>query len=77
MTYAQRQKAHDAANAPGVTTTLIVLAVIIGATVLCYVGKIPGAALVGLFSTVIGGVLVRAGVSSGSAASTAPPPPAD
>jgi hypothetical protein len=77
MTYAARQKMHDAANAPGMTTTLIVLSVVISAAVLCYAGKIPGAALIGLYSTIVGGVLVRAGVSSGSAAATAPPPPAD
>jgi hypothetical protein len=68
-----RQAAADASQAPGLTTTLIVLAVIVGATVLCYVDKINGDALVGLFSAILGGVLVRAGVASGSAASSAPP----
>jgi hypothetical protein len=72
-THSMRQAAADASQAPGLTTTLIVLAVIVGATVLCYVDKINGDALVGLFSAILGGVLVRAGVASGSAASSAPP----
>lgn len=72
-----RQAASDAANAPGLTTTLIVLSIVVGATVLCYFAKINGDALVGLFSAILGGVLVRAGVASGSAASTAPPPAED
>jgi len=74
MTYKQRQAIHDAANAPGVTTTLIVLAVLVGASVLCYFDKIGGDAYVGLASAIIGGVLVRAGVASGSAATSNPPP---
>jgi len=76
-THSVRQAAADASQAPGLTTTLIVLAVIIGATLLCYFGKINGDALVGLFSAILGGVLVRAGVASGSAASNAPPPAED
>lgn len=77
MTYKQRQAIHDAANAPGLTTTLIVLAVVISASVLCALDKLDGAALVGLYATIIGGVLVRAGVASGSAATSAPPPAQD
>lgn len=73
MTYAARQKMHDAANAPGATTTLIVLAVLVGASILCYFDKIGGDAYVGLASAIIGGVLVRAGVASGSAATSNPP----
>lgn len=71
--HAVRQAAADASQAPGFTTTLIVLAVICGASLLCYFGKINGDAVVGIFSAILGGVLVRAGVASGSAASSAPP----
>ena len=72
MTYKARQALQDAASAPGVTTTLIVLSVLIGASILCYFDKIGGDAYVGLASAIIGGVLVRAGVASGSAASGPP-----
>ena len=72
-THAARQAAADAAQAPGLTTTLIVLSVVIGASLLCYFGKVGGAALIGLLNVIIGGVLVRAGVASGSAASATPP----
>lgn len=72
MTYDTRQKLHDAANAPGLTTTLIVLSIVVSAGLLCYFDKINGDALVGLFSAILGGVLVRAGVASGSAASNTP-----
>jgi hypothetical protein len=74
---AARRAAADAAAAPGATTTLIVLAVIVGASILCYFDKLSGDALVGVYATILGGVLVRAGVASGSAASTAPPPAED
>lgn len=72
-THSMRQAAADASQAPGLTTTLIVLAVIVGASLLCYFGKINGDAVVGIFSAILGGVLVRAGVASGSAASASPP----
>lgn len=72
-THAMRQAAADASNAPGLTTTLIVLSVVLGATVLCYLDKLDSAAYATIVSTIIGGVLVRAGVASGSAASSAPP----
>lgn len=68
-----RQAAADASQAPGFTTTLIVLAVIVGASLLCYFGQVGGDAVIGLLNVIIGGVLVRAGVASGSAASAAPP----
>lgn len=72
-THSVRQAAADASSAPGFTTTLIVLSIIAGSTVLCYFGKINGDAFVALTSGIVGGVLVRAGVASGSAASSAPP----
>lgn len=59
---------------PSVTTTLIVLAVVVGSILLTYYGKINGDAFVALASTIVGGVLVRAGVASGSKATVDPPP---
>ena len=70
-------QAVDTGNAPGITTTLIVLAVIIGSIVLTYAGKINGDAFVALASTIVGGVLVARGVASGSQASSSPPPAGD
>lgn len=72
-THSVRQAAADASQAPGLTTTLIVLAVIASSALLCYFDKLDGAAFVGLGATIVGGVLVRAGVASGSAASSSPP----
>lgn len=54
------------ATAPAVTTTLIILAIVAGATFLTYEGKINGDAFVALASAIVGGVLVKAGVSSAS-----------
>lgn len=59
---------------PGLTTTLIVLSVVAGATFLTYFDKLSSDAYTGLISAIIGGVLVRAGVSSGSKATSDPPP---
>jgi len=73
MTYKARQAMYDAANAPGVTTTCIVLAVILSASLLTYFDKLGGDAYAGLVSAILGGVLVRAGVASGSAAKDDPP----
>lgn len=64
-----------AGGAPAITTTVIVLAVVVGSIVLTYYSKINGDAYVALASTIVGGVLVRAGVASGSQATSAPPPP--
>lgn len=70
-------QAVDPGTAPGVTTTLIVLAVVIGSIILTYAGKINGDAFVALASTIVGGVLVARGVASGSQATSAPPPAGD
>lgn len=72
-THSMRQAAADASQAPGLTTTLIVLAVIVSSALLCYFGKVSGDAFIGVLATILGGVLVRAGVASGSAASASPP----
>ena len=76
-THSVRQAAADASQAPGLTTTLIVLAVVISAAVLCALDKLTGEALTGIYSAILGGVLVRAGVASGSAASSSPPTAGD
>lgn len=72
-THSMRQAAADASQAPGFTTTLIVLAVIAGTTLLTFYDKVSGDAFIGVVGGIIGGVLVRAGVASGSAASASPP----
>lgn len=70
-----RPQMHDTSSgSPGVTTTLIVLALVVGSVILTWVGKVNGDAFVALASTVIGGVLVRSGVASGSKATSDPPP---
>lgn len=74
MTFPARPSMHDTSSgSPGLTTTLIVLAIVAGSVLLTYVGKINGDAFVALASTVIGGVLVRSGVASGSKATADPP----
>jgi hypothetical protein len=70
-------QALDPGTAPGVTTTIIVVVLLVGSIVLTYAGKINGDAFVALASTIIGGVLVSRGVASGSQASQAPPPAED
>lgn len=59
---------------PGLTTTLIVLAIILGSIFLTWQGKINGDAYVALTSAIVGGVLVRQGTADGSKATADPPP---
>lgn len=66
-------KNDSSASAPAWTTTLIVLAIIAGSVALTWIGKINGDAFIALASSVVGGVLVRAGVATGSQASSSPP----
>lgn len=66
--------AIDNATTPGVTTTLIVVALIAAITFLTWADKVNGDAFVSIASAIIGGVLVRAGVTSGSQATANPPP---
>lgn len=73
------QKASDAAVSASSQlswpTTLIVLMVLGGSIFLTWTDKLDGQAFVAITSMIIGGILVRAGVTSGSAATSAPPPP--
>lgn len=76
MNVPHRPAMHDAASgSPGLTTTLIVFTVLLSAALLTYFDKIGGDAFIGLAATIVGGVLVRSGVATGSQASTAPPAP--
>lgn len=68
------QAASD--HAPGLTTTLIVLTLLVCLTFLTWDGKVNGDAYVSLASVIVGGVLVRQGVASGSKATVDPPPEA-
>lgn len=56
-------------HGPGLSTTLIVLALIVGAVCLTWIGKVNGDAFVALASAIVGGVLVRQGAASASKAS--------
>lgn len=59
---------------PAITTTLVVLALIAGTVFLTWSGKVNGDAFVALASSIVGGVLVRQGVSQGSKSSADSPP---
>lgn len=76
-TMRQLSQSADPGAAPGVTTTILVLAIIIGSVLLTWVGKINGDAFVALTSGIVGGVLVARGVASGSQASSGPTPTND
>lgn len=56
-------------------TTLIVLMALGGSIFLTWADKLDGQAFVAIASMIVGGVLALRGVTSGSAASSAPPPP--
>lgn len=65
---------HDSTSgSPGLTTTLIIFTIVVGSIFLTYVGKINGDAFVALAGGIVGGQLVRGGVSSGSKATADPP----
>jgi hypothetical protein len=64
----------DDAAGPGLTTTIILLALIAGLIFLTWEGRVNGDAFVSLASVIIGGVLVSRGVSSGAQASNSTSP---
>lgn len=61
-------------HSPGISSTLIVLVALGGSIFLTWHGDLDGQAFVALVSAIIGGVLVRGGVASGSKATADPPP---
>lgn len=54
----------DPGGGPGLTTTLIVVALICGTVFLTWADKVNGDAFVALASTIVGGVLVTRGIAT-------------
>lgn len=75
MTRRQRLSASASSNATPISNAVIVLAIVASLTFLVYVGKVNGDAYISTVSAIIGALLYRQGVATGSKASTDPPPP--
>jgi len=74
VTRRQRLQRAAGSNATPLSNAAIVLAIVASLTFLVYVGKVNGDAYISIASAIIGALLYRQGVKSGSEASTDPPP---
>jgi hypothetical protein len=70
----RRQRIAASANTTSITNTVIVVSVIGTSTLLVYVDKVDGAAYIGLVGAIVGAILNRQGVATGSKATADPPP---
>lgn len=68
------RRAYASANTTSITNTVIVVAVIATSTFLVWADKVSGDAYIGVVGAIVGALLNRQGVATGSKASTDPPP---
>ena len=73
MTRRRRLQRSVSANATPITNTAIVVAIIASLTFLVYDGKVNGDAYISIASAIVGALLYRQGVKSGSQATADPP----
>lgn len=61
-------------NATPISNAVIVLAIVASLTALVWIGKVNGDAYVSIASAIVGALIVRQGVVTGSKATADPPP---